>query len=235
MRIFGWLVTDGISIMQDPYGELTELFAIEIPAALLLPNEAPLASIVVEGDRFEGATLTFDASGTTDDLGPEGLSYEWDWDDGSEIETTDDPVTTHTFVEAGPHDILLTVTDREDATDTVGVTVDIAYATSISIDEVGRVAVPGERFNNSYVTVTVSNMAPFPTNLDALDAVVYDSFEELATLNHTEGTVLGRLDVGGSMTLTFYFAMIPSSGGDPIAFDPVRLEMWAREFVLPLS
>ncbi len=232
MRVFAWFVTDGLTIMQDPYDFWTDLFAFEIPEALLLPNEAPEASFTVDGDWFEGAELTFNASGTTDDLGTEGLSYSWDWDDGSDVESSDGPITTHTFDEAGTYDVVLTVTDLEDATDTLSVIVEAADTIDLTISDVGQVTDPGEWFNNSYVTVTFENVAPFAVNILTLDPVVYDAFEELATLNHTEGTVLSRLDVGGSMTLTFYFAMIPPGGGDPIAFDPVRLEIWGREVTL---
>jgi PKD repeat protein len=232
MRVFAWFVSDGMTLMQDPYDSWTELFAIEIPDGLLLPNEAPDATFTVDGDWFEGTELTFDASGSTDDLGTEGLSYMWDWDDGSDVETTDEPTTTHTFDGAGTYDVLLTVTDLEDATGTMSVAVEVAYTIDLIVTDVGQVTTPGERFNNSFVTVRFENAAPFTVTVPSPNPVVYDAFEELATLNHTVGSVLTQFDVDGSMTLTFYFAMLPPGGGDPIAFDAVKMEIWGRVITL---
>ena len=60
--------------------------------------------------------VTFDASDSTSPNG-DIVEYRWDFSgDGTVDETTTDPVTTHTYDEAGNYDVTLTVEDAVDAT-----------------------------------------------------------------------------------------------------------------------
>lgn len=78
------------------------------------------ASIVTDRTTASvGDIVAFDASDST---GGGELTYEWDFDDGS---NADGAVTDHEFDTAGTYDVTLTVTDEFDRTDTETVTIEI--------------------------------------------------------------------------------------------------------------
>ena len=69
----------------------------------------------------------FDASGTRDDLGNEGLLYVWTWGDGSDKEFTSEPYAIHSFSRSGSFDVELTVVDVEGASSSVNVNVGVLW------------------------------------------------------------------------------------------------------------
>lgn len=84
-------------------------------SALEVHDHAPTAKLAVSGDLREPATLSFDASASTDadigrtDLGrSESLSYSWSFSDGT---TATGPSVTHSFPKYGNYTATITVTD----------------------------------------------------------------------------------------------------------------------------
>lgn len=86
-------------------------------------NRTPIADAVATTPPY-GATplnVSFDGTGSFDpDL--DTLTYEWDFDDGSPIDTSATP--THAFTVAGVYDVSLTVDDGNGATGTTSLRVD---------------------------------------------------------------------------------------------------------------
>jgi len=80
-------------------------------------------------DPIVGVELTFDAS---DSVATEGnLTYEWEFGDGTELET-DDPVVNHTYDSSGDVTVELTVTDEANESDTTTESITIKDATKIT-------------------------------------------------------------------------------------------------------
>ena len=63
-------------------------------------------------------SINFDASGSTASGGARIVSYQWNFGDGSALETETIPITSHTFAVAGGYVVTLTVTDSEGRTTT---------------------------------------------------------------------------------------------------------------------
>ncbi|RLB34097.1 MAG: hypothetical protein DRH12_17735, partial [Deltaproteobacteria bacterium] len=102
-----------------------------------LPPISPTASFTWEGFSLEGARLLvkpkagdrirFDASASTD---PDGqiVKYEWDWNsDGTWDKENTNPVTEHSFMEAGTYQVTLRVTDNDGLTDKTSQTIGIEH------------------------------------------------------------------------------------------------------------
>ncbi len=81
-------------------------------------------------DPVTGEALTFDASSSDGDV----VEYRWAFGDGTE-ETTDEPVTNHTYGEAGTVSVELTVVDSTDQEDTATRTLDIGDGSDNSSNE----------------------------------------------------------------------------------------------------
>jgi PKD repeat protein len=64
-----------------------------------------------------------------------GLSYSWDFGDGSAVST--DPSPTHTYAAAGTYAATLTVTDSEGATDVKAVTINVADPNVLPVPQLG--------------------------------------------------------------------------------------------------
>jgi len=80
----------------------------------------PIANAGQDQTVNVGATVTFDAGGSTDNVGV--VSYEWDFGDGT---TGIGKTTTHTYTTAGNYTVTLTVKDAAGnyATDSITITV----------------------------------------------------------------------------------------------------------------
>jgi sugar lactone lactonase YvrE len=84
-------------------------------------NQPPVANFTRTPTNATTLTrITFDASSSTDDQGPSGLLYRWDWDnDGTlDTESSTNAVATHLYNIAGTKSVALHVKDRYGAVST---------------------------------------------------------------------------------------------------------------------
>jgi len=122
MTVHAWFSRGGVRVGE---AGASPVATVRIPDALLMANEPPVPSLDAARWGLTGRQQSFDASGTADDLGTAGLTYEWSWGDGSLREVTDRPFANHTFAREGTYTVGLRVTDREGASSTVNSTVDV--------------------------------------------------------------------------------------------------------------
>jgi PKD repeat protein len=119
--------------VRDEHGKTdTATTSVEINK----PNQPPTASFSWSpSDPNVGETVSFDASGSSDDKSV--TDYDWDWDDDGSYETTGKGNTKrvdHSFSSPGPKDVTLRVTDNDGATDTVTKTVEVNGAPTAKIE-----------------------------------------------------------------------------------------------------
>jgi DNA/RNA endonuclease G (NUC1)/PKD repeat protein len=87
-------------------------------------DRAPVAALSGPSTGVEGASLTFDASGSTDPDG-DALTYAWTFGDGS---TATGPSATHAYADDGTFTVSVTVTDSYGAASTATRTVTVSNA-----------------------------------------------------------------------------------------------------------
>jgi hypothetical protein len=138
MRVLAEFRYEGVWLKQDPDGHTAIKNTQTIPDALLMQNEPPTVRLTADRFGMTGREHQFDASGTRDDLGTEGLVYEWSWGDGTLIERTSDPVVRHTFARAGSFDVELRVIDIEGASSEVEVPVMVVQDPRVDVEDVGN-------------------------------------------------------------------------------------------------
>ena len=152
------------------------------------PPDAALSASPTKAGLNE--TVSFDASGSSDNWGI--VEYRWDFEgDGSVDATTTSPTTTHAYSAAGSYDATVTVVDAAGNTDTANVTVSVADRTPPTV----RASVPG--------TVAVNHSATFDasasTDNDRVDNVTW-TFGDGTTA--TGATVQHAYDATGNYTVT---------------------------------
>ena len=138
-----------------------------VGAACVVTGGAPVASAV---GWCAGLVCTLDASGSTDD--GEIVSFEWHLGDGA---TASGPVVEHTYAAPGDYTAVVTVTDDEGATDTVGVVVSAREAgigfvatDGVNANAVSRqVGVPAGTLPGDVIVVSVARSTLVEPLVDA--------------------------------------------------------------------
>jgi hypothetical protein len=195
----------------------------DIPDDLLHPNEDPVADLTGPTTGFTGIEVSFDASGSTD-LEEGDLDFEWDWGDGDTTTFLAEDVETHTYDEAGTFTVMVTVEDPEDATGTKSMDITIAWAIAVTVDEWGTV-VSGEKINQTYVTVTIDNMAGVEVDVPILDAWIIDPAVDPVGSNGTDATWPTTMAADADATIMIYFDV-------PTGFAAATVKIMGREFSL---
>jgi M6 family metalloprotease-like protein len=100
---------------------------------------APEAAFTTSPDRpFTGTTVTFDASGSSDDTtARDDLEHAWDLDNDGDTDATGQTVTRR-FRDAGPHKVVLTTTDEAGNATSTGDTVLVRRLVRCDGDRVDR-------------------------------------------------------------------------------------------------
>ena len=137
MRVLAEFKYEGVHLRQDPEGYTAIRNTIGIPDALLKENTPPTVRLDAERWGVTGREHGFDASRTRDDLGTDGLRYEWSWGDGTLTEETWDPVISHVFTRAGSFRVSLRVVDIEGASSVVEMDVEVLQDPRVDPDDVG--------------------------------------------------------------------------------------------------
>jgi hypothetical protein len=144
MRVMAEFRYEGAHLRQQPEGYTAVKNTHTIPDGLLKPNEPPIARLTADWYGMTGREHIFDASGTRDDLGTEGLRYEWSWGDGTLTDVTSDPLAIHTFARAGSFNVQLRVIDIEGASTAVDMDVEVLQDPRVDVEDIGEGELEGK-------------------------------------------------------------------------------------------
>ena len=196
-----------------------------IPEALLHPNDAPIADLVVDNPGFVGMMVMCDASASSD---PEGgsLDYAWEWGDGY---TTPSILAgaeeSHSYDAPGTYTITMTVTDPEDVIDTQTMDVTVEWVLTITVNEWGVVA-DGDYIGQTYVELTIHNADDIATDVPSAAFWLLDDSDGREMYNVTVPDVPATLNTGADLTLMVYFDLTEG-------FTATQIEVFDR--ILPLA
>jgi 6-phosphogluconolactonase (cycloisomerase 2 family) len=84
----------------------------DLESIVITPNQAPKATFTAQVKEAKKPT-SFNGGPSVDTDGGTIASYVWDFGDGSPLQTTTTPTTTHTYATAGTYSVTLRVTDNE--------------------------------------------------------------------------------------------------------------------------
>jgi len=203
----------------------SEFLNPEIPDALLHPNDAPMADLVVSNPGYVGMMVMCDGTASSD---PEGgyLDYGWDWGDGY---TTPSILASaeedHSYDAPGTYTITMTVTDPEDATDIKTVDVTVIDILAITVNDWGEVA-EGDYIGQTYVELNIHNEdALAATNLPAAAFWLLDDMTGREEYNVVEPVVPATLAADGDLTLMVYFDL-------PDGYTATQIEVFDRILAL---
>jgi len=224
MTIYAWIEYGGVTFKQSPTHLIMN--TVEIPAGLLVPNEAPKADLVGYTTGFVGQSLTYNASGSSDDTGFKNLSFKWAWGDGRTTVFLAKAVESHTYNAAGTYTLNMTVTDPEGANDTKSLTVAIADPLVVTVGTIGINTTPGAHFNDTYVEFTIENVATYDIDISALDPMLLNATGVPQDNNGTETPPPGELTPGQSVTVVAYFVL-------PLGFSPTEIEVLGEPYTIP--
>ncbi len=159
MRVLAEFRYEGVHLRQDPDGYTAAKNTMAIPDGLLMANEPPTVRLTADRFGLTEREHSFDASGTRDDMGTEGLTYEWSWGDGTLSEVTADPLMMHIFTRAGSFMVQLTVTDIEGASTTVEMDVKVLQDPRVDPDDFGEGEIV-DKLVNSYPLARLRDLWP---------------------------------------------------------------------------
>lgn len=122
----------------------------------ITPDQAPVASFVATTGA-PGQPTSFDASGSTIAYGTI-TSYAWNFGDGSAVQTTTAPATTHTYAHTGSYTVSLTETDW------AGTSVSMAPPSTVFTGQtMTRVGSPKASFTQVIAVGTTPEPSPTPS------------------------------------------------------------------------
>jgi PKD repeat protein len=166
-------------------------------------DRAPVAAVSGPSTGIEGASLAFDASGSTDPDG-DALTYAWTFGDGS---TATGASATHAYADDGTFTVTVTVTDSYGAASTATRTVTVSNAAP-AITAITTPAVASSVGAAVSATVTFTDAGPGDTH----DAVVEWGDGQRATVN--AGTALAASAVHAYTSAGIYTVTVTVSDDD---------------------
>ncbi|TSD13502.1 hypothetical protein DP107_11795, partial [Haloglomus irregulare] len=203
VRIDTGALTDTASSLND-FGGISDDTTLSFTTT---DSTLPTASAGPDTTIDEGQSVSFDGTGSTDNVGI--VSYDWDFDDDGTTATGQ--TTSHTFDSPGTYTVELTVTDAAGNTDTgtVEVTVESAGSdggsssgSSGSTDTAGdqstandssvgtETVVSGTRSDDGSISFTIDGSdddSPITLDLSATDADGTDDEDESGGNDDSEG------------------------------------------------
>ena len=109
-------------------------------------DHAPVAAFTGPSSAIEGASVTFDASGSTDPDAGDALSYSWTFSNGA---TSTQIAPTVTFADNGVYTATLTVTDKFGATSQLTRNITVSNVAPVIASFAGATILRGETFSSS--------------------------------------------------------------------------------------
>ncbi len=204
MVFYAWIVYGGMTYKQSPDNILINMAII--PAALLLPNQPPVASLSGPTKAFVGDTMRFSACNCTDDMGFDDLSFEWDWGDGSTIPALIGRANeSHEYGAEGTFFITVTVTDADGANSTATLEVTIDELIRIGINDKGVISVKGDHYKDWWISFNIVNVGPTPYDLSEFEPVLLNATDFRVPDNGTNIVLPDEIDTATTITIVFYF------------------------------
>ncbi len=105
-----------------------------VPRLVAIGNLPPTAVINADSTRADQPPLTVNFSGAGSTDNGSIVDYQWDFGDGSAIESGPESLVTHTYTSEGVFEVTLTVTDDGDLTDSDSIIIAIGPARTIYVD-----------------------------------------------------------------------------------------------------
>jgi DNA/RNA endonuclease G (NUC1) len=109
-------------------------------------DHAPTAAFTAPATAFEGATVNFDATGSSDPDAGDVLTYEWSFSNGAASES---PTPSVVFADNGVYTANLTVTDRYGATSTLTKNITVSNVPPMVSAFAGATILRGETYSSS--------------------------------------------------------------------------------------
>jgi hypothetical protein len=204
MVFFAWIVYDGMTYKQSPDNILINMAII--PDALLLPNQPPVAAISGPEKAFVDEPMRFSAANSTDDMGLDGLSFEWDWGDGSMTSWLVGKANeSHTYDAEGKYTVTITVTDADGVNSTASMEVTIEELIRIGINDKGVISVKGDHYGDWWISFNIVNVGPSPQDLSGFKPVLLNVTDHRVPDNGTNIVLPDEIDVSTTITIVFYF------------------------------
>ena len=161
-------------------------------------NDAPTAEAQARPtDATVGQTVTFDGSGSTDDVTPTSdLDYAWDLGDGT---TAAGQTVHHAYDAPGEYVATLTVTDGEGATDSDTVTITVTGVPDLTVNSIttaaGTAGSKPKAGEKVVIRATISNVG------SAAAAATSTSFTLDGVALPNSPVATGAIPAGGSVTV----------------------------------
>ena len=203
MTAFAWITYEGATYKQSPEPMFINMAII--PDALLLPNIGPSAAIDGPMTAWEGDEVTFDASNSTDDGGIDGLSFAWEWGDGSTSTFLVDELESHRYAGDGTYTVNVTVTDTEGASAIASLNVTIEDPLQVTVYQSAVVIDPGKHYLDTYVAMRLQNIGPAAIGLAGFAPYLRDGAGKEVKDNGSEEELPPALQVATTITVVYYF------------------------------
>ena len=203
MTVYAWMTYEGTTYKQSPAPLLINMAII--PDALLLPNIAPSAAIDGPVTAWEGEELAFDASGSTDDAGFEGLSFAWYWGDGDTTTYPSSAQQSHRYPAGGVYTVNVTVTDADGAFDNASINVTIEDPLRVTVYQSAVVIDPGDHHGDTYVAMNLQNVGPVALSLAGFSPYLRGGGGVEVKNNGSEDDLPETLEIATTVPVVFYF------------------------------
>jgi len=202
------------------------LYPIEIPKDLLTYPESTPPVAVATCPRYcdVGEVVRFDASSSIDSE-DDIVVYRWNWDDPTPTVETTKPIITREMKWKGKHDIVLTVIDRGGNKNSTVLRLSVGEPLIVTFLEVGVVEEATERYNYTYVRLSIENMgSESKRSIGSPEFQLRDGTQEYRKVD-IEGDVPIEYAAGEVVEVIVYYVKY-GPGNVPVPIVPTAMMVW---------